>query len=106
MRYLAIAFAAGVLLSAAALAQQDARDSDRYGRHHRSHQKIQAPVSAPRAGDPDPYAPKAGAPDPYALRVGAPNPYATRGGDPNPYATRGGDPVPALPGPGAGAHRR
>jgi hypothetical protein len=92
MRHLAIAFAAGVIFSAAALAQQDERDNDRRLRHHRSHQTIQAPTAAPRPGDPDPYAPKVGAPDPYAPRVGAPNPYATRGGDPNPYATQGGRP--------------
>lgn len=107
MTYLAtIAFAAGALFSATALAQQDEQDNDRRVRHHRSHHKIQAPTSAPRAGDPDQYAPKVGAPDIYTRPAGAPNPYATRGGDPNPYATRGGDPVPSLQGAGAGAHRR
>src|SRR3970040_1772077 len=61
MRPRTIAVIAGMIFSAAALAQQGAL----------------------RPGDPNPYATRAGDPNPYATRGGDPNPYATRAGDAN-----------------------
>ena len=110
-----IVIVTGLLVSAAALAQQGSgdRDNDRHSdrpvhrHHHDNGTQPTVPRSyVPKAGAPDPYAPKAGAPDPYAPRAGAPDPYSSRGGDPNPYATKAGDPNAGQIQPATGGTRR
>jgi hypothetical protein len=99
-----IVIAIGLLVSAAALAQQGGdRDNDRRSdlQVHRHHHDNGTQPTVPRS-----YVPKAGAPDPYAPKVGAPDPYATRGGDPNPYATKAGDPNAGQIQPPTGGTRR
>ncbi len=95
--------AAGLLVSAAALAQQDGRDSDRRvdRRDYDTYPAVQPSYAPLRAGDPDPYAPKVGVPNPYAPKVGAPDPYAPRVGAPDSYAPKVGVPNPYAPKVGA-----
>jgi hypothetical protein len=106
-----------------ALAQQPAREPDRYRqvdegrdnartseRYRHAEKRARCPYGVAKPGSPHPCAPKPqatrpGDPNPYATRAGDPNPFATKAGAPNPYATRAGDPNPYGP-PPAGTPRR
>jgi len=96
MKPVLVAAAAAALLGAGAVEQAGATDRE-VRREHRREQHRERHRDRDRHAVQQHSAPRPGEPDPYAPKVGAPNPYATQGGTPNPYATRGGDPPAALP---------